>query len=95
MDQAESSSLHEGNACAQRPQQADESSLHERVHEEVEGGSLEIVTLEVDCEALDVELAQQELREEVDDQKVDGEETRLQVFAVKETSLVLKDERSS
>lgn len=95
MDQAESGSLHQGDARTQCTQQADESSLHERVDQEVEVGSLEIVALQIHREALDVELTQQELRKEVDDQKVDREETRLQVFAVKETSLVLRDERSS
>ena len=95
MDEAQGCQVHQGNARTQRTQQEDESPMHERVDEEIEVGSLEVGSLEVlalqaDCEALDVELTRQELREEVE-----REETRLQIFALTETSLELKDERSS
>lgn len=90
MDQTQGRSLHQGDARAQRTQQAHESSMHERVDEEVEVGSLEVFEVEVDCEALIRHFPQQVVGEEVDD-----EETRFQVFALIERQLVLKDERSS
>jgi len=82
MDEAKGRSLHQGVTRAQLAQQAHESSLHKRVHEEIEVGQVEVFEIEV-------------IREALAGQEVDCQETRRQVFALIERPLVLKDERSS
>jgi len=90
MDKAKGGSVHQGNSRTKRAQQADSRSLHERVIKEVEVCPVKVFALEVVCEALDQDLSQQGVGKEID-----GEETRHQVFALVESPLVLRDERSS
>ena len=59
MDEAQGGSLHQGYARAQRTQQANARSMHQRVDKKVEVCPLEIFSLEVDGEALIEQLAQQ------------------------------------
>ena len=90
MDETQSGTVHQGNARAECTQQANESSMHQRLDKEVQVGPLQVFEVEVDGEALIEYVPQQGIGKEVHD-----EETRHQVFADSESPLVLTDERSS
>ena len=59
MDETQAGTVHQGNARAECTQQANESSMHERLDEEIEVCPFQVFQVEVDSEALFEHVPQQ------------------------------------